>query len=771
MDGERHEVFGRYVLLQEVGRGSMSVVYRAMQSGPMGFRKPVAIKQLVPRHGELERYLKRMVNEARISGLLRHRNVVEVYEFDQVDGTYYLSMEFVPGPTIHELLRWIPRQGPLPTPVIGGVLVQICEGLAYAHEASDDTGRPMELVHRDIKPTNVMLSLEGMVKITDFGVARASNNLFRTQTKHITRGTPFYMSPEQVRGLAIDRRSDLFSLGVLALEMVTGEPAFADDNPMLAMHKVDLADVTVALDRVTHIAPSLAPVLHRALLRDPSKRYPDARAMALACRESIEGCFGPEELAAWSRGWLGLGSPAGEMGAITRAFREEGDAPPIDPDQLTRPWYPPVDGRDEVGQPVDTRPAVWLAQLSSEDLTALAMDGIPEVSLTTADSGDADLSATREPPFDISATVDPAEVDDAAEERPRDLTATEEPSPDLTATEEPPPDLTATEEPPPDLAATGEPPQDLTVTEEGVSRATGDTAEVWPLGDTRYPEVTARGAAGDLSLSREFPEVVEVPSIEESLPPYLVREGEVDAPARSGGLALVKIGPATFRMGSDEEEEGREGDEDPHTVHITRPFRLATTALTRRQWRELYDAAGGQRENEDLPVTGLSWYDALRLCNDLSAMQGFTPAYRVGRGGVHWDRAADGFRLPSESEWECAARAGGPAAYAGGDDPDQVAWHAGNSGTRLQAVATLRPNAMGLYDMCGNVSEWVWDVYAPYPTGGPSLDPVGPLKGTLRVHRGGSVFNPVEEVRAARRHVGGPTEPLAFLGIRLARNA
>jgi len=740
MGDERQLVFGKYVLQQRIGRGSMSVVFRALQSGPMGFRKPVAIKQLVARSGERERYLKRMVNEARISGLLRHRNLVEVYEFDEVDGTYYLSMEYVPGPTLYQLMARIAQQGPFPLEVAGSLLLQLCDGLAYAHEAVDETGRPMELIHRDIKPTNVMLSVEGLIKITDFGVARASTNLYRTQTAHVTRGTPYYMSPEQVRGKPIDRRSDLFSLGALGVQMITGVPLFADDNPMVAMQNVDRADVSLALDRVGHIAPELVDVLQRALRREPRERFEDAAAMASACGQAVPSPASRDALASWLKAWMAAPRAIDTSTALP--------APPpgvgpdgTDPDQLTRPWYPPVEGRGAAGQQEATQPALWVTDLPPSDISDLALDSVPELSLTTSDSEDGDrsfppdLTVTEEPPANLAATV----------ESVADLTATEESvAQDPVDTADAPPDLTATEEP----------QADLTATEESVARDPRDTEEVEPLrdGDSVY----------DLSPAAE-------PS-DESLPSYVMGEEEPATRTGRGGLYLVRIAPTTFWMGSAESEVGREGDEDLHEVHITQSFRIAATVLTRASWRELYGAEGGRPENGDLPVTGISWYDAVRLCNDLSERDGLKPAYRVSEGAVHWDRGATGFRLPTEAEWECAARAGAPTCFAGSDDPDLVAWHAGNSEAGFHPVGELRPNAVGLYDMCGNISEWVWDIYAPYPTGGASVDPRGPLTGTLRVHRGGSVFSPVEEVRSARRHIGGPPQPHADVGIRLARN-
>ena len=299
--------FGRYELLEVLGEGGMARVFRAVRSGPMGFRKEVALKQILPHVTKQEAMLRALINEARLGGFLRHRNIVEVYEFDQVDDTYFMAMEFVQGHTLDEVLARVRSRGFVPPDVVLQIAAQICEGLHYAHEAHDDGGRPMQLVHRDLKPSNVILDQRGVVKLMDFGIARSEVNLFRTTAADVTKGTPVYMSPEQVKGEDLDRRSDLFSLASVIAEMITGEVTFSGTQLYQVLQKVANADTSSQIDAVARRFPPLAPVLERAFQLSADDRYDDAAQMAEALAALDTGPVTP--LGPWLEQWMAGPAP------------------------------------------------------------------------------------------------------------------------------------------------------------------------------------------------------------------------------------------------------------------------------------------------------------------------------------------------------------------------------------------------------------------------------------------------------------------------------
>ena len=232
---------------------------------------------------------------------------------------------------------------------------------------------------------------------------------------------------------------------------------------------------------------------------------------------------------------------------------------------------------------------------------------------------------------------------------------------------------------------------------------------------------------------------------------------------------LVRVPAGFFEMGSHPGEHGRSPDERNHPVTLTRPFDLGRTPVTQAAYVVVTGVRPSLYAGEHRPVDQVSWFDAVAFCNSLSVREGLTPAYRVEGRGVTWDRDAPGFRLPTEAEWEYAARAGGRGPFAGDLSLDQVGWwrRDGNAGT--SEVARLRPNAWGLYDMTGNVWEWCWDVFAPFPDG-PATDPAGPPSGTFRLNRGGS-WGETEPrlLRVAARDGNGPDAKQSNLGFRIAR--
>jgi eukaryotic-like serine/threonine-protein kinase len=294
---------GKYELLDKVGEGGMARVYRAMQIGAMGFRKEVAVKLILSHVAKDERRISSLINEARVGGLLRHRNVVEIYEFDQAGDRYYLAMEYVHGYTLTRLLQRIPARGLLPPRIVAEIALQACAGLAFAHTAGDERGRPLNLVHRDLKPANVMVGRDGVVKVMDFGIAKAETNLEQT-ADGMTRGSPAYMSPEQVRGDKLDHRSDLFSLGACITQLITGDVVFSGTELYHVMRKIDRANVAGPLAQVEVRVPGMVPILRRAMQRDRTARYASAADLAQDIEALLPELEPAPPLGQWVQEWM-----------------------------------------------------------------------------------------------------------------------------------------------------------------------------------------------------------------------------------------------------------------------------------------------------------------------------------------------------------------------------------------------------------------------------------------------------------------------------------
>jgi len=285
--------FGRYELLELVGEGAMAQVFRARRVGLSGFRKEVAIKRLRPgTMGRDEHLREALINEARNGGLLRHPGIVEIHEFDHVGDEWYLAMEFVDGWTLEEVL-WRAASEELPThlrsetgaaglaqAIVLDVARQMAHALSHAHEARDERGQLLGLVHRDLKPANVFLARDGVVKLADFGLAKSRANLRQTADADRTKGSPLYMSPEQVSGEPLDARSDLFALGTIVVELCVGTTPFEGATVANTLVKVMSVDWTETEALMGARAPALLPLVQRLLQKDPADRWPSARALA-----------------------------------------------------------------------------------------------------------------------------------------------------------------------------------------------------------------------------------------------------------------------------------------------------------------------------------------------------------------------------------------------------------------------------------------------------------------------------------------------------------
>jgi len=265
--------FGKYLLLDRINIGGMAEVWRGKAFGAGGFERLVAIKRILPNIAEDDEFISMFIDEAKISVQLTHANIAQIYELGQIANSYFIAMEYIPGKDMRAIFdRCRKKAEPAPIPLVAYCVSKMCEGLDYAHRKKDGMGRDLNIVHRDISPQNILISYEGEVKVIDFGIAKAAGKATKTQAG-ILKGKFGYMSPEQIRGLNLDRRSDVFAIGVCLYEMLTGERLFVGDSDFSVLEKVRKAEVPPPSTYNRRIPENLEKIVMKALARDVDERY------------------------------------------------------------------------------------------------------------------------------------------------------------------------------------------------------------------------------------------------------------------------------------------------------------------------------------------------------------------------------------------------------------------------------------------------------------------------------------------------------------------
>jgi serine/threonine-protein kinase len=285
--------FGHYELFDRFAIGDMAELYLGRAQGEQGFEKPVAIKRILPHLAADERFVKMLLTEARIHASLSHKNIVQIHDLGMsAEGEYFIVLEYVDGRDLGELLAVLRKSSGgdgqpkrLDDAIALYIIGELCEGVHFAHELRGPDGRPSGLVHRDISPDNVLLSYAGEVKLSDFGVAKR-----RTDNSVVSslKGNLAYMSPEQARGAALDRRSDIYSLGAVLFELLTGHRLRDSSNQAETWRQVASGLVFSPQQRRPDLPPPLARLIADSLAPDPRDRFPDARAFADACRAALD---------------------------------------------------------------------------------------------------------------------------------------------------------------------------------------------------------------------------------------------------------------------------------------------------------------------------------------------------------------------------------------------------------------------------------------------------------------------------------------------------
>jgi eukaryotic-like serine/threonine-protein kinase len=277
---------GRYALFGEIASGGMATVYFGRLVGAVGFSRSVAIKQLHPQFARSPEFVAQFLDEAQLTARIRHPNVVSVLDVVAREGELFVIMEFVEGEPLSRLVRF--ARDPIPLTIASAIVTQVLLGLHAAHEATTENGEPLEIVHRDVSPQNMLVGIDGTSHILDFGVAKAASRLHTTENGQI-KGKLSYMAPEQLRGADLDRRVDVFAAGIVLWELLAGQRLFARGDPGATVTAVLAGDVKPPSKFRPEVSPELDALVLKALAPTAETRFASAREMAIA----LENCVPP----------------------------------------------------------------------------------------------------------------------------------------------------------------------------------------------------------------------------------------------------------------------------------------------------------------------------------------------------------------------------------------------------------------------------------------------------------------------------------------------
>lgn len=286
--------FGRYTLFEQIGKGGMAQIYLARAETELGATRLAVVKQILPAFADDPRFAEMLIHEAKLAARLGHRRIVQVFDLGKheppvssasegappsADAQLYIAMEYVEGFDLNSLLRRCTEQKiPLPAPHALGIVADVLEGLDYAHRRTDEDDKPLGIVHRDVSPSNVLISYEGEVKLCDFGIAHA-NDLVKDDSSEALKGKAGYMSPEHARGESLDARADVFAAGIILWELLAGKRLYKPKSEVPLVEQAQRAEIPALPDKGVARHAELEKIVRRALAKDREERYPSAGAM------------------------------------------------------------------------------------------------------------------------------------------------------------------------------------------------------------------------------------------------------------------------------------------------------------------------------------------------------------------------------------------------------------------------------------------------------------------------------------------------------------
>ncbi len=728
--------FDKYTLVRLLGEGGMGVVWEA--TNPFGL--PVVLKMLQPELRDNADIIERFQREGRIQYTLKHPHIVRVTDIvEDSTGLPALVVDYMAGRDLEEQLN---SNGPLSVEDTISVSTKVLDGLQLAHEHG--------FFHRDLKPSNIYLEKTDHgfePRLMDFGIAKIEAAAQLTRAQEFC-GTPAYASPEQIASTKdVDHMTDIYSFGVVMWSMCTGYEPYREinDDPYRVL-------AAVVRENLPALPPDSAPKWLADIIRKATRKPTEERYQsAVEFRDAVVS--GANQSGSYAKTILDVGQAMAKEG---RPLVPTDTVFAVPDDSFGETHLDLTGGETSCEEsPIPAKSAAVRAKER-----ALAANAERERQKQTqrelAAMADGDFDATddrMEQAFSSGGDFQSASGMDADG---KVVSAKPRPSMSPRRNEPAPPVKTSTSEPTPQLAR-------ATAAERArakeVERSFKNKRK-----RSKKPLIIAAAALLILGLA--------------GATAHILTNAASSAPD-----GFVRIEAGTFAMGSPISENGRARDEAQHDVTITRPFAMQVHEVTQGQWRDIMYAEPDAFADcgDSCPAAKITWVDAARFANRWSVEEGVEQCYEIDGNSVEWPRGLDctGFRLPTEAEWERAARGGSDGAFFNGDlmnrgreimDPrlHMIGWYASNSNAEyndsvdcgawgegrdhcgVQPAQGKRVNPWGLYDMHGNVAEWTWDRYGPYPQGAVT-DPTGASSGSQRVVRGGSWRSTAEHCRAAAR--------------------
>ena len=312
------ERFGSYEIHEELGAGGLASVHLARSPA---IKSPVALKRLYPHIADVRELVAGFIDEARLARYLRHPGIARVYEYGRLKGVYFIAFEFVPGPTLQQLQQQCAAHvGRIPVPVVLEIGYQLCDALDHAHNLHDEHGQPLRIVHRDVSPSNVIVSSSGQVKLIDFGLAKTKQSTVQSQAGML-KGKLSYIAPEYVSG-RLDARCDLWAVGVLLHELLTGKRLFHDQDNLVTLDRVLTMAIPPPSATNSDVPADVDWIVLTALERDPDKRWQNAAAMRTSLEQHASRRLTQRQLVAWVEWAFSQKQPVREEHSAVSALYE-----------------------------------------------------------------------------------------------------------------------------------------------------------------------------------------------------------------------------------------------------------------------------------------------------------------------------------------------------------------------------------------------------------------------------------------------------------------